>query len=186
MGYDCAIRDSGQWLPVGPEPGDCARSLLLLLSLQCPDHPRRAWDITWKGLLVFPAEESVRADLPAGFDLPFVVQAERVCACAQTRTSPGAVCQTHPVAGNRTNPSPPVTHSDKPWVCRRAAAAKELPCSERRPDLAPSSSFPTWTALGHRGALDERTLSSSLPSHPGYAPCWTLPTPQPPVSGEGA
>lgn len=42
------------------------------------------------------------------------------------------------------------------------------------------------TALGHRSAPDERTLITSLPSQPGYAPCWTLPTPQPPVSGEGA
>lgn len=42
------------------------------------------------------------------------------------------------------------------------------------------------TALGHCSAPDERTLITSLPSQPGYAPCWTLPTPQPPVSGEGA
>lgn len=68
---------------VGPQLGDGARSSVLLLSLQCPDHPCRGWDITWRELLVFPVEESVWADLPAGFDLPFVVQAERVCACAR-------------------------------------------------------------------------------------------------------
>lgn len=83
MGYNCVIWDSQQWLLVGPQLGDGARSPVLLLSLQCPDRPCWGWDITWGELLVFPVEESVCADLPAGFDLPFVVQAERVRACAR-------------------------------------------------------------------------------------------------------
>lgn len=59
---------------------------------------------------MFPAEESVSADLPAGLDLPLVVRAERVCACARRAPLRELFARlTQSVPGNRTNhpfPSP--------------------------------------------------------------------------------
>lgn len=153
-------KSSEKWVTIAP-PGTLSHSCwwaqswgivrgLCSRCRACSAHtiPAGRGDITCKELLAFPAEESVRADLPAGWDLPFVVQAERVSACAQTRAELSGSCLPDSPSECREPNQPrfPSPHTlTQTWACRRAAAGKELPCSERRLDPKPSSGFPTWT-----------------------------------------
>lgn len=130
---------------------------------------------------MFPVEESISADLPAGFDLPFFFKPSVCVHVRRQEPLRELFARLTQLLGTQltTFPSPrTLSASDKPWVCRRAAAGKELPCSERRPDpdtfLRP---FPTWTGTargtGYCGAARELLAEGGQPR--GVTGCrWDL------------
>lgn len=103
---------------------------------------------------MFAVEESIRADLPAGFDLPCVVQAERVCACAQQEPLQELFARLTQLLGTKPTTLPLPSHAQT----NRAAPRKELPRSD--PDT-----FPTWTGTS-RG-----TGRSGVARAEGAQPC---------------
>lgn len=106
---------------------------------------------------MFPVEESICADPPAGFDLPFVVQAERVCACAQQSLSRSCL----PDSPSYWEPNQPPFPS--PHTLRQTGLrlGRSFPARIR----TPSSGFPTWTGTS-RG-----TGSSGAARAEGAQPC---------------
>lgn len=140
-------------LVVGPQLGHGARSLP---SLQRPDRPCRGWDISWKELLVFPVQECVCADLPAGCDLPFVVQAVRVCACAQQEPLRELFARLTQLLGTKPTTLPLPSHAQtNPAWAGGLWLGRSSPALRGTRIWTPSSGSPTWTGTwgtGYSGA----------------------------------